>query len=365
MNPHSSVRRRPGTRFHRRRLLAGLVGLASLAGCDIPTEPPEVESRWIVPAEETRFGVAELLPGDVRLTADASAFLVDFDAITFSQDLGGICPLCAAADGSTVPKPAFLGSFSSTLSFPPEVLSIDVIGGSVQLELFNGFNFDPIRPASGVFGSLELRIADASDGDVFGTLVIDGQDQALAPGSTLTTSIDLGPASVEGAIEATVSVDSPTGDPVTIDASDLISVDATPLDIRVGSVEIDVANESVDFDPVDLGLEGVDESLAERVVSGDFVLDVINPFGVRADFDLEISGPTIATIQKSASLDGSAESTVVLSFTGAEIRSFLGAPNVVLTGGAVVDAGAGSIVVNPGQELVLSAALDLILRIGG
>ena len=189
--------------------------------------------------------------------------------------------------------------------------------------------------------------------------------QAFAPGATLMTNVALNPASLEGGIETTIVLDSPTGDPVTIDASDQISVDAVPSAIRVASVEIDVAGQNVDFDPVDLDLEDVDTELAERVESGSFILDIVNPFAVAADFDLEIDGPTIAPIQKSASIGPEAESTVTISFTGEELRSFLGEPNVVLTGGAVVDAAAGSIVVTPGQELVLEASLDLVLRIGG
>lgn len=336
-----------------------------MAGCDIPTEPPQVENRWIVPAEETRFGVAELLPGDVSLNADSSEFLVDFDPIAFSETLGSLCAACVAADGLTVPKPAFIGGFSATIGFPPEVTAVDVLGGAIELELVNGFNFDPIRPASGVFGTMELRFTDDADGDVVGSVVIDGADQAFAAGSTLVTSVDLGSASVEGGIETTVLLDSPAGDPVTIDVNDVVSVTATPTTVRVASVAIDVASQSVDFDPVFLDLEDVEADLVDRVESGAFVLDVVNPFGVGADFDLEISGPTIATIQKSASISSDLESSVVIDFSRDEIRSFLGQPDVVLSGGAVVDAGAGNIVVLPGQELVLSAALDVVIRIGG
>lgn len=355
----------PGTRFWIRADFAALTLVAMLAACDIPTELPEFENRWIVPVEETRFGVDELLPGDVTLAPDGAAFIVDFDPITFSESLGILCAACAASDGLTIPKPAFIGGFSSTLGFPPEITAVDVVGGSVQLEIVNGFNFDPIRPASGVFGSMEITFTDEADGDVLGMLLIDGEDQAFAAGSTLTTSVVLGAASIEGGIETTIQLDSPTGDPVTIDASDELSVDAIPVDVRVSSVEINVSGQNVDLDAVDLDLEDVDQDLIDRVISGSFVLDIVNPFAVAADFDLQISGPTIATIQKSASIGPDPESSVTISFTGDEIRSFLGQPNVVLTGGAVVDTGAGNIVVNPGQELILEAALDLVIRIGG
>lgn len=355
----------PEAGFRLRKLLAGVAALALLSGCDLPTDPPELDTRWIVPADETRFGVGELLPGDVSLTPDSSEFLVDFDPISFSQALAGLCPACIVADGLTVPKPAFAGAFSSTLTMPPEVVSMEVVGGEVEVELFNGFNFDPIRPAAGVFGTIELTITDESDGDVVGTVLVDGEDQAFPSGTTLTVAVDLQAATVEGDIGATVAIDSPLGDPVTVDSGLSIDVMVTPMDVRVGRVEIDVASESVDLDPVDLDVEDVDQELIDRVTSGAFVLDVVNPFQVAADFQITISGPTIATIQKSAAIGSEAESSVVIDFTLQEIQSFLGEPGVVLSGGAVVDPDAGSVVVDPGQELILTASLDLTLRIGG
>lgn len=365
MTPHLRARGRPEGGFRLRQLLPGVAALALLAGCDLPTDPPEFDTRWIVPADETRFGVGELLPGDVTLTPDSSEFLIDFDPISFSQALAGLCPACVLADGTTVPKPLFSGAFSSTLSMPLEVISMEVVGGQVQVEIFNGFNFDPIRPAADAFGTIELTITDESDGDVVGTLLVDGQDQAFPSGTTLTTTVELVPAAVEGDVGATVSIVSPTGDPVTIDSDLSLDVTVTPLDVRVGSVEIDVAGESVDLDPVDLDVEGVDQTLIDRIISGAFVLDVVNPFMVAAEFGITISGPTIATIQKSASIGSEAESSVVIEFTNQELRSFLGEPGVSLSGGAVVDPGAGSIVVDPGQELILTASLDLTLRVGG
>lgn len=365
MTFQAPARRGPEGRFRLRHIIAGSAVVALLAGCDIPTDPPQVETRWIVPAQETSFGVAELLPGDVQLTADSSAFLVTLDPVVFSQSLGGICAACIAADGLTVPKPPFVGGFTGSVSMPAQVSYFEVIDGQVVLELFNGFNFDPIRPASGVYGTMTLDIMDSADNEVLGTTAIDGEDTAFAPGTTLVTSVDLLAASVEGAIGVRITMDSPTGDPVTIDSSDLVQVTATPTDVRVARVAIDVANQVVDFDPVSLDVEDVERDLVDRIVSGAFVLDIVNPFEVAADFDLTISGPTISTIQKSEVIGTATESTVVIEFTQAELRSFLGEPGVLLSGGAVVDAGAGTVIVEPGQSLLLTAALDVTLLLGG
>ena len=113
-------------------------------GCDIPTELPAFDTRWVVPAEEARFGAAELLPDDsVTLSADSSAFIMDFATVTFSETLGSLCSLCAVADGFTVEKPTFLGESASSVDFPSEVSSIALMSGDVLFEIDNGLNFDP------------------------------------------------------------------------------------------------------------------------------------------------------------------------------------------------------------------------------
>ena len=129
---------------------------------------------------------------------------------------------------------------------------------------------------------------------------------------------------MNGAIEANVTIDSPDGDPVTIDASASVSATASPENVRVASVSVDVSGETVTLDPVSLDVEDVSSDIADRVVEGAFIVDVTNPFGVGATFDLTIDGPTITPIVRSVSIGPDPTSTVVVSFTGAEIRSFLG-----------------------------------------
>lgn len=365
MRSHSSTYRRAKPRRFETFTPVAVCMLVLLAACDLPTEGPQVESRWIVPAEETRFGVGELLPGDVTFAPDSSAFLVAFDPVSISRTLEEVCSACVPFDGFTVPKPAFAASFGTGITFPSEVTSIELLEGEIEIEAFNGSNFDPIRPAAAATGTITITITDDADGDVLGTLLVDGAETAFDAGSTLTRTIELVPSTVDGSLAVTVEVDSPLGDAVTIDITDLFEVDATPNNVRVGIVTIDVAGRSVDVDPVTLDLEDVDSDITDRLVEGAFVLEVINPFGIGADFDLSISGPTIASIDKSVAIGSAATSTARIDFTLAELRSFLGEPGVVLEGGAVIDAGAGAVSVSPGQELVLLARLDLTILIGG
>lgn len=365
MREPSSVGRWVAQMCPPRTHLAALAACVVFAGCEYPTALPIFETRWIVPAEETRFGVAELLPGEVTLEPDLSAFIVNFDPVSFSTSLGAICPACVVADGFTVPKPAFIGSVDADITFPSEVSAVTVIDGSIYVEITNGLNFDPIRPAAGTFGSITITITDDADGDLVGTLTVNGTATPFPPTSTLARSIPLQAVTIDGALNADVQLNSPTGDPVTVDSSLPISVLAQALNVRVSSVDIDVSGQAVSLDPTSLDLEDVDQDIADRVMSGAFIVDVTNPFDVGAQFQITISGPGFTTINKNVTVPSGPEVQVSIPFTVQEIRSMLGRSGLTLSGGATVDAGAGIITVNPGEELVITASLDLELRIGG
>lgn len=339
--------------------------VVTLAACDIPSEPPIFESRWVVPAEETTIAVAELLPDDVRVSPDGSSFEVTVASVAFFETLGGLCPACALADGLVVPKPAFDDGFETGSDLPAEVTAVTLTSGAVDLELVNGFNFDPLRPAAGVTGVLTLELRDSADGDLLGVATLDGVSTSFPAGSTTQLSVPLSAGTLDGQLLASVAVTSPEGDPILMDADLFLDVSATPRDLRVSSAVVDVSGRSLDLDPVDLDVEDIDQSILDRIEEGGFILDIANPFGVGAQATLTVQAPGLVPIQKAVAIGPDPVSEVRVAFTGEELRSFLGRPAVVLTGTASVDGAAGSILVSPGQELVLTAELDLTLRIGG
>lgn len=347
------------------RFAATLALIVGAAGCDIPTEPPILDTSWSAPIESTRFGVDDLLPVSVSVTADTSAFAVSLAPVSYSASLASVCPPCALANGLTVPKPAFSDSIGDRVDLPARVASATVEGGSVRVEITNGLNFDPLRPAAGAFGSLTVVLADGFDGDPLGSGMVSGVAAAFAPGTTIAMVIPIQQAEVDGAIEAGVLIDSPAGDPVTLDASLRISVTASVEELRVSEVAVDVSGEAVNLDPSTFDLGDIGEDLVDRVISGSLRLDVLNPFGVAADFQFSIDGSTFSTIQHQPSIVGDAEESVRIDFTSQQIRDILAAPSVSLTGGGTVDPAAGIVRVRPGQELEVQAALDFELRIGG
>jgi hypothetical protein len=333
--------------------------------CDIPTTAPIVDTRWVVPVESTRFGVGELLPGAVSITGDSSAFVIDFAPVSFSASLATLCSACTIADGLTVPKPAFSDGFGSQLDFPSRISSVTILDGALRVRITNGLNFDPLRPANGVFGSLSIQLTDGSDGEAVGELFVDGAVRSLAPGTTLDLVLPFEPVTLDGVLETSVSIVSPAGDPVGLDSNLPLSVSASVEALRISEVAIDVSGESVSLDPASFDLDDIGDELTDRVLSGALVLDVQNPFEVGAGFQVSIIGSTFAAIQRVLSIQGLAGESIRVDFTGSEIRNILSAPSVQLGGGAVVDGAAGIIRVRPGQELVLDASLDLELRIGG
>ena len=103
----------------------------------------------------------------------------------------------------------------------------------------------------------------------------------------------------------------------------------------------------------------------DRVIAGSLRLDVRNPFGVGADFQLTIDASTFPAIQHQPSIVGAAEESLRIDFSQQQIQDILTAPSVSLNGGGTVDPSAGIVRVRPGQQLEVEAALDFELRIGG
>jgi len=352
------------------RGILSLLGLFVLAGvpasCDIPTASPRWETRWIVPAEETSISVAEILPDGVALSPDSSAFAIQVDPVSFSRSLGSLCGGCQPLNGQTVPKPAFQGSFQQSVSFPAQVVSVEVSQGTLTIQAKNGFGFDPLRPGGGNTGTLTLTVYDGdAGGPVVDRIVMDGATEAFAPGSTISKVLDLS-GTLGNTLTVEVEVDSPAGDATLIDTAQELTLSATPSEVLVSSADVQVANQDIQVAETALDVEDVDASIVDRVKSGAFEFDITNPWSIAASLSLVIDGPTMASpVTKSISIPASGTSTVRVEFTQADLRSFLGEPGVTLRGQGSVSATAGVVTISPTQTLVLDSRLDLVLTIGG
>lgn len=338
------------------RAAVAVVGMAVLAGCDVPTSIPKLDQSWILPAENTSISVDGLLPSGV--TVSGSSFAVQVDPFSAAESLGTLCPSCV--NGVTGPVPAFDGTFNAQQSLPTSVTGATVASGSIQVSIHNGFSFDPI--AGG--GSLTITLQDGNGGSQIGQVVIDGATETLPPGSTVTRTMSVAPGAIGSVLFASTDLNCQGGQIATVHNSDQISVTATPSNLTVSSADVDVSNRTVQISPVSLDVADVDQTITDHIVSGSVDLDITNPFGVAFTGQLVINGVN-GPISKPLNVSNSGASTARIDYSKDEFQQFLGHDNVSFAGTAVVAANAGVITVTPGEQADMKAKINLTLEIGG
>jgi hypothetical protein len=356
----------PASRFSRGRALAlaFAAALAFLAGCDIPTSAPIVDSRWVVPSQSTSIGVANLLPSGVTVMADSSGFLVSASPASLSRSLAQDCDLCVPLNGSVAPVPAFVGMIALSSALPADVAAATLVGGALQVAVTNGYSFDPLRPSASASSAKGFAVITiTSGGALLGKDSVNGATSALPPGGTLNRTIPLA-GSVTGAAPLTMSVvvHSPGGDPVLIDASRVMSASITPTSLRVASVSVNVVNRAVSSSTT-MNLEDIDSTIANHVQSGSLLMSIANPFSVSGSLTARfVPDGGVAMVKAVALSPGNSSPSV--SFSAAELQTLLG-HHVVLTFSGAVSGTAGSVAVSPRQIVLVNTHLDIALEVGG
>jgi len=328
--------------------LFGISCCLILLGCDIPTALPILEQRWILPLEQAKVGVEELLPAGVSVSD--GVLEVSIDTITTNSSLDSLCAACAALNGSTAAVPAFTSSFNGSVNLPANMSSVEISSGSVHVAVTNGLSFDPL--AGG--GSIEATILDGDGGLQLAQLIFSG---ALAPGTTLTQSISIGNSNVGNEVFAVITVTSPGGQIAPINTSEQLSVATTGSALIMGSATVSLEGHAVEVDVVKLDLDHIGPEIIERIVNGSLILEVTNPFGVSLSGNINI-GPT----SKSFSISEDGRSTTTISYTRNELTSFLGEKGVTLSLSGT--ANGTSITLSSHQELTIEGTIDCLIRIG-
>jgi hypothetical protein len=336
------------------RATLALAGLAALAACDLPTEAPILEQRWILAVDNSTIAVSELLPSGV--TVNGNNFAVSVSAFTTNRTLGDLCAACGPLNGLTAPVPAFNGNLTLSQSLPADVSQATLVSGSALISVQNGFSFDPLSGG----GTLTVRVYDGQGGRQLGETVFSAP---LAPGAKVTRTLTLAAGSVGSTLFADAALSSSGGQTATINTGQLLTITATPGAILASSARVNVANRAVSVAPVNLDVADIDSAITDRIQSGNIILEVTNPFGVGVAAQLNIDYPG-GRITKALNVASGATSTNTLAYTGAELRSFLGKSGVRMTGSGTVSSSAGSISVSPGQQVFIKAKIDLTLRIG-
>jgi len=339
------------------------------AACSIPTDIPVIDSRWVFEAKSTTIGVAGLLPSGVSVSG--GAFAVEIEPVTAGSTLGALCAECAAAAGRRVPKPAFTGSFTATATLPSDVSSAELSSGRMTLSFFHDFSFDPLRPPGGSPGNLAVVLTEAGGREV-GRLSLNGASDSLPSGTAVEREVALTAGTVGNELSVEIEMNSPAGGRedaehfVVLAATDQMWATATPRGIQMSSARVDARGRRVTIESADIGVDGVDGGIVERIQSGVIVLDVANPFAVGLDGEMRITRGGETVVAKDFVLTPAARSSASVALTAEEFRTFLGHADVALEGsGVVTSSPTGGFVVAPDMEVAISTKVDLTLRVGG
>jgi hypothetical protein len=344
----------PRRRQRAPRALLGALLTLGLAACDFPTEIPKWDTTWLVPADSTTIGVSSLLPSSITTNSNASAFLLSVQPVTLGQSLGDLCGgACAPLNGLTVPKPAFSGTVSSSISLPAEVVSVS--GGQAAVTLSHDFSFDPLRPAPGQFGYIVVSLTSGST--VLATDSMAGETLDFPAGVVRTRTLTLNGA-VNGPIGVTVKTFSPAGGTVTIDLSDRLTV-TTPSQLQFGQSQIRVTNRTINTTDVELDLGDIDETVTERTKAGALLLTLINPFAVSGDLTITITAPGTTITKTVALAQGTTNARV--EFNHDEIQAILQSSPVLLRASGAVCASACTTTVTPSQSVKIASRLELTI----
>lgn len=347
--------------------MALAVATMLLTACELPTGAPIIDTRWLFEVQSTTIGVEGLLPDSVSI--EDGAFAVEATSVTASETLGTLCPDCISPDRDRVPKPSFVNSFNEEADLPSGLTSGDLSSGAVELTLAHDFGFDPIRPPGGEAGELTITLTETAGGRELAKLVLQGTNVSLPPGANFSRTLPINPGSVGRALSLTLDVTSPAGGEdqahwVPIEASQSVRITASPVDVRLASARTDILGRTADLAPAEVNVSGVDIGIVDRIQSGAFVLQFANPFGAVLDARMHITQEGDTVVSKAFNVPDDPTSNTSVDLTADEFRSFLGKPEVMLTGSGVVTSPAGGVVVTPTMEVRIDGNIDLVLRVG-
>ena len=350
-----------------------LLLLAAVGACEVPTKLPSWDQTWVIPGDSTRIAVSELLPKTGELTVSTSGgqpvFALNVAApAAISRSLGQVCSACAAANGATVPKPAFTIADSTGVALPTDLVAATVVSGGFTYTITNNFSFDPIRPnaAGAPYGYFVIRVMNGT------TLValdsVDGAALGIGKnGATLQRALPLnvggGSLSITNAkpLEVYLTLNSPQGDPVTINTSQSFSVAIQPLPIALSQAQVNVANQSINAAQTSVDLSSVsDQALINRVQAGTLHLNIASPFGVQGTLTATFTVPGAASITKTIPLTTAAQQTPDVSLNAAELRTLLGKTANLSVSGSV-SSPSGAVTITPTQVLRVTSTFEIIL----
>jgi hypothetical protein len=273
--------------------------------------------------------------------------------------LGQDCSACAAANGATIPKPAFSGGGTATVSLPSGVTSATLVRDTLTVSINNGFNFDPIRPSATARGYLVIRVANGTT--TVGRDSIDGSALALAAGTTVSRKIPLtGTIAAASGLQISTTLNSPLGDPVNINTAQQITVTGTTGSLFISSASVSLSNQSISSSSTDFDLSDVDKSITDHLDSGQLLLTVTNPFSATGNMTVTLSGGSTPIVKQVTLSTGT--STPSISLTKSDLEALFGHKITIKFAGTV---NGTNVTVSPGQTVSVVSRLQIAINTGG
>jgi hypothetical protein len=356
------------TRLRPNRVRLAFLGVAagSLAACGVPTDLADWDMTWSVPTTGTTISVNSMLPSGV--TSSGNSFLVSVSPVSITRRLGDDCSACSAADGLTIPKPAFTGSGTATTSLPERVNSATLGTNQIAVTLRHGWGFDPLRPSATARGWLRIVATDMSSGQVIGRDSINGATTAFPSGTDLVRSMTLTGTvarrlTMPAIVMVTTTMDSPAGDNVRMQSASTFSASANFSTLAVSQAQVALTNQQVNAAATTLDLRDVGGAIRDRATAGVLQLTITNPFAVTGALTLRFTGgdqPVTKSITLSANTTTQAASTTTqdVPLSRDELRSLFGKSISLAVTGQVNGV---SVNVTPGQSVNVSARMLLTL----
>lgn len=358
--------------FRRAALLAVALGVVACDVIAFATDPkPIFEQTWSLPTTPTSISVGELIPANVSIRStpgsnppDSNAFSININNVAFPSRLGNYCAQCNTLNGTTTTKPAFILTSSGASNLPTNLVSMAMLGGTVDYAIVNNFSFDPIRVRAAVDptqGFLTVLIHSGSL--VLAKDSISGLTSTFPPGTTLSRSLPLLSGNVQAPITVDLTVNSPQGDhPEFINANGTLQTTAALSGVLAGTLTINVPNKVVSNPAQDLDLT----DFGSNVISAEFEMNVLNPWLVVGNMQVNFTGAS-GTVTKAIDIPGrstpQAPQLRAITLDQTDLRSLIGNKvNVTITGSM---SATQPIVVTPRQKITIDNRLVVKLHAGG
>jgi hypothetical protein len=342
-------------------LRLGVLALAALAACDLPTAAPKLEQQWAVPVASSRIAVSDLLPASAKVVQGALRVSLPSagDSVQWYQ-VCGAAQYCLAA-GMVGPKPAFQIPFSVKVQRPADFASATLAGGdTVHLVLAHAWGFDVLRPAGAATpGSLSAQLVIGAD-----TLraLISGATTPWPSGTTLDVPLVIpAGATLSADVALDILVDSPAGDAVTnVGPTRYMTAVFRVGTVGVTTISAQAPTRSLASQDVVLDLSRFDSDIAAKAQSAELTLAMTNPLAVAGQLSLAFNGSHGAVIPPKTVNVSQGSSVRKLTLTRSELDQLLGQRITLgLTGQVTATHPSGLVTFRPTDDISIDGQLVL------